>query len=822
MNKTELFAAVSAQSGLNVDECAKVLKSFERVLTEEITGKLRRNIGGIILLLALLVPVCALSQQTAVRPSQTIRGVVVDHASRHPIPYAAVQLLDNLAVGVIADSLGRFSLQRIPVGRHSIQATTVGYEPAVVREVLVTSAKEVYLEVVMQENVTQLNEVIVRAHGKREEAINKMALTGVHQLSVEEASRYAGGFDDPARLVSSFAGVAPSVSNNGISIHGNAPHLLQWRLEDVEIPNPNHFADIATLGGGILSSLSAQVLGNSDFFTGAFPSEYGNAVSGVFDMKLRNGNNQKNENTFLIGIMGIDFASEGPLSKNHKASYLFNYRYSTTGLLGVDLGGTMDYQDLNFKFNFPTKQAGIFSVWGTSLIDKYKSSFEEDPTQWEYADDGSISKSTQYMAAGGITHRYFFSDDAILKTTLAITYTEQQAGGDMYDTGLNATPFLDLNTRNSNLILTSSFNRKVSNRFTNKTGFTLTRMFYQMNLSTAPYVGQPLNTISEGDGNTTLLSAYNSSSFSIRDNLTLTFGLHGQLLTLNNKWTLEPRIGLKWQTNEQTSFAVSYGMYSRMEKMDVYFVRTGNTGNRPANKDLDFTKAHHLMFSFAYRLTEDMNLKVEPYIQFLHDVPVMADSSFSVLNRNEFYVENALVSEGRGHNIGIDITLERYLKKGFYYMITGSIFNSRYQGGDRVWHDTKFNRVYVVNGLVGKEWMMGHDKQNVLSLNLKLTLQGGDRYAPIDREATLAHPDKEVQYDETRAFSVQRSPMLIGNYSASFRMNKKRVSHEFAVKGLNFTKAKEFYGHRYNLQTGAIDDAGQATSLINVSYKVDF
>ena len=147
----------------------------------------------------------------------------------------------------------------------------------------------------------------------------------------------------------------------------------------MEIPNPNHFADIATLGGGILSSLSAQVLGNSDFFTGAFPAEYGNAVSGVFDMKLRNGNNQRNENTFQVGIMGIDFASEGPLSKKHKASYIFNYRYSTTGLLNVDLGGKMDYQDLNFKLNFPTRHAGTFAVWGTALLDKYKSSLEKNP-----------------------------------------------------------------------------------------------------------------------------------------------------------------------------------------------------------------------------------------------------------------------------------------------------------------------------------------------------------------------------------------------------------------------------------------------------------
>lgn len=554
--------------------------------------------------------------QSSGRPVQTLRGVVNDRASGHPIPYATIQLTDIPGLGMMCDSLGRFALPKVPVGRHSVQASFMGYESATVREILVTSAKEVYLEIDLQESVNELSEVVVRAHN-RNEAMNKMAVAGARMLSVEEASRYAGGFDDPARLVASFAGVTPSVSNNGISIHGNAPHLLQWRLEDVEIPNPNHFADIATLGGGILSSLSAQVLGNSDFFTGAFPAEYGNAVSGVFDMKLRNGNNQRNENTFQVGIMGIDFASEGPLSKKHKASYIFNYRYSTTGLLNVDLGGKMDYQDLNFKLNFPTRHAGTFAVWGTALLDKYKSSLEKNPDKWDYLEDAGQGRSTQYMAAGGVTHRYFFNENTLLKTTLAGTYSDQEAIQTTYDREFNPSPNIDQNSRSTNLILTSSLNRKVNNRFTNKTGLTFTQMFYNMNLELAPFIDQPLETISKGDGNTSLISAYNSSAWGINDKLSLNFGLHGQLLTLNNRWTLEPRASLKWQTNTRTSFALAYGMYSRMEKMDVYFVKTQSTGDRSINKNLNFTKAHHLILSFAYKVSENTSLKVEPYIQFL-------------------------------------------------------------------------------------------------------------------------------------------------------------------------------------------------------------
>lgn len=772
----------------------------------------------VVAIIALFFSVCCFAQE---RPVQTLRGVVNDRASGHPIPYATVRLTDMPDLGAVCDSLGRFTLPKVPVGRHSVESSFMGYEPAIIREILVTSAKEVYLEIAMRENVNELNEVVVRAN-HRDEAMNKMAVAGARMLSVEEASRYAGGFDDPARLVASFAGVAPSVSNNGISIHGNAPHLLQWRLEDVEIPNPNHFADIATLGGGILSSLSAQVLGNSDFFTGAFPAEYGNAVSGVFDMKLRNGNNQKNENTFQVGIMGIDFASEGPLSKKHKASYIFNYRYSTTGLLNVDLGGKMDYQDLNFKLNFPTRSAGTFSVWGTALIDKFKSSFDRDPGKWDYLEDAAQAHSTQYMAAGGITHRYFFDENTLLKTTLAGTYSDQEAFQLNFDRELNSSPFLDQYSRSTNLILTSSLNRKISNRFTNKTGFTYTQMFYNMDLKLAPFIDKPLELISKGDGNTSLLSAYNSSSWGMSDQLSLNFGLYGQLLTLNNRWTLEPRAGLKYQANAKTSFALAYGMYSRMEKLDVYFVKTQSTGDESVNKNLDFTKAHHLMLSFAYKMSNNMSLRVEPYVQFLYDVPVMRDSSFSVLNRDEFFVENTLVNKGRGRNIGVDITWERALSKGLYYMVTASLFDSRYRGGDGVWHNTRFNRKYVLNGLIGKEWMLGRNKQNILSVNLKMTLQGGERYAPIDVEATMAHPDKEVQYDETRAYSIQRSPMLIGNYTVSYRINKRRVSHEFAIKGINFTGAKEYIQHLYNIKTEKIEASEQKTGLTNISYKIEF
>ncbi len=739
------------------------------------------------------------------KPVQTIRGVVVDYASGAPIAYATVGLLNMPQMGAATDNEGRFEIKHIPVGRHDLQASFLGYEPAVFREILLTSAKEVYLEIQLRESVLQLDEVVIRPRIHKEVPLNKMALSGARMLSVEEAGRFAGGMDDPARLVSSYAGISSAVSSNGISVHGNAPSLLQWRLEEVEIPNPNHFADVASLGGGVLSSLSKNVLGNSDFYTGAFPAEYNNAVSGIFDMKLRNGNSQKFQHTLQAGILGLDVASEGPLSKKREASYLFNYRYSTTGLMNkVNPAGeqeqVLDYQDLNFKFNLPTEKAGTFSLWGTALVDKVKPKINT-PDKWDYADDAKDSRMKQTSAAAELTHRYAFKNGGVWKTTLAATYAKTNAWESIYDSQMKSSPRLDFRSQYTHLVLTSSFNKKYSPRHTNKTGFTVTHMMYDMDFDLSPFYAQPLRRISEGKGNTNLIAAYTSSLFRVNDRLSATLGVNGQLFTLNHTWTIEPRAAIKWQASSRSSFGLAYGLHSRMEKLDVYFVKTKEAGGQLVNKALDFTKTYHLALSYSHKLSDDMNLKIEPYFQYLYDVPVIADSSYSVLNRSTFYVEDALVNTGKGRNYGVDLTFEKYMTRGLYYMVTASLFRSEYAGGDGIWHHTKFNRNYIVNGLIGKEWMIGRHKQDVLSVNLRLTLQGGERHSPVNEQATLRHPDKVTQYDETKAYSQQLSPMFLANYTVSYRMNRRKVSHEFAVKGINATEYKEYSEHEYNLKT---------------------
>jgi len=383
-----------------------------------------KKICKIFVLTALMQPALLSAQ-----PAGNIRGIITDGASGQAMPYTSVVVLrSNPAIGTVTDSAGYFRLTGLPVGRYDIQSSCMGYEPAVFREIMVTSGKEVFLEISMRENIRELQEVVIRPKVNKEAPLNSMALAGARMFSVEEASRYAGGFDDPARLVTAFAGVSGSMNSNGIAIRGNSPLFLQWRLEGVEAVNPTHFSDMTGIGGGILTALSSQVLGNSDFFTGAFPAEYGNALSGVFDMQLRSGNNQRYEHTAQIGTLGVEFASEGPIKKGSRASYLFNYRYSSMALMGdlfpdlVAEAGGMRYQDLSFKMNFPTRQAGTFSVWGIGIVDHYLIRNTKDTTKWENTFEGD-GDWRQTKVVGGVGHKIFIGEKSYLKSALVTNYT---------------------------------------------------------------------------------------------------------------------------------------------------------------------------------------------------------------------------------------------------------------------------------------------------------------------------------------------------------------------------------------------------------------
>lgn len=756
-------------------------------------------------------------------PRQTIRGTIRDEVTGAPVMLASVviQNTDPL-LGAVSDEQGRFVIKQVPVGRYDISVSFMGYQPVVITEVLVTSARETLLTVSMKEQTTALKEVVIKPKVNKESPLNTMAAVSARMLSVEEASRYAGGADDPARLASSFAGVSGNMVSNGIIVRGNAPKSFQWKMEGIEIPNPNHFADVYSFGGGGLTALSSQLLANSDFFTGAFPAEYSNALSGVFDIFMRTGNPSKHQRTLQAGAIGLDFAGEGPFSESRNASYLFNYRFSTlallTPLLPEDAEGTT-YQDISFKLNFPTKKAGTFAVWGIGLTDGSGAEAETDSTLWVYNQDKEQNDARQFMGAAGFSHTIPAGRNARIKTTLAATILGLKYETERMNDRLELQPQSLIKTRNTDFVLTSAVSSKLSGKHANKTGFTVTALNYNLLMHDAGDTGLPPVITVDEEGNSWLISAYTSSAFTLSDKVLLNIGLTGQHFTLNNRHTLEPRASVKWQFSESQSVALAYGLHSRLERLNYYFIK--DSLGAEINRNLDFTSAHHLVLSYSLSINNSTVFRAEPYYQLLFRLPVEPDGRLSFLNLTDQWFYNAqLLNEGEGKNYGIDLTLEKYLKNGNYYMATASVFESEYKTTGDVWHNTRFNINYVINLLGGKEWYTGEENKNVFGVNGRITLQGGERYIPVDQEASARN--RSVVYDWSRPYTGQLNAALLAHLTVSYRINNQRASHEIALKILNATNYKDFYGFRYNYKTNTVDQNREAVMIPNISYKVEF
>ena len=775
-------------------------------------------------LMMLLFPVAAGAQTN--QANQTIRGQVCDVASGEPMIGVTITVENGTTMATVSDVDGNFEIKNVPVGRHSVRATYIGYEPVLLKEQLVSSGKELVLTLRMRESISELGEVVVKPRVNKQLPLNEMAQVGARMFSVEEASRYAGGMADPARTASMFAGVATGGATNGISIHGNSPQMLQWRVEGVEVPNPNHFAEITEAGGGVFTSLNGTVLANSDFLTGAMPAEYGNALSGAFDMKMRVGNNTKYEHAVQVGTLGVDFASEGPLAKGSKASYLVNYRYSfleiAKKLHAINMEHeTLDYQDLSFKLNMPTTKAGTFAVWFTGLIDNYESD-ALDPSEWETLWDMNDSWSRQRSCALGVNHTYRFKTGGTLHSSVAFTGAYRKLGIDDYDVAMTKMP--DMLGRNSqwNVIISTQHQHKFSSRYTMQNGFEHQHLDFHTWLDYIKVVGGPLYRIYESEGNTGLTRLYTNHKVAISSRLSAVAGVNVMWFNLNNQWLVEPRVSVQYKLSPSSTISLAYALNSRKESTDTYFVLNAN-GQPTANKDLGLTRSHHISASFAQRLGENAMLKIEPYWQWLFDVPVEQGTTYSILNHNLFYQDRALVNEGAGRNYGIDLTLERYLKDGLYGMLTATLFKSEYRDAQGEWHHTRHDRGWITNILGGKEWMVGKSRKNVFGLNGRLTLMGGDRYTPMvpgtTYEDVAKRPDRTIPQDGANPYSQQMNMNIGFAFSVKYTINKKHTSHHFI---LEYLQMRSFQGQTFDIRTHDLVDKFTSLTFPNIAYRVEF
>ena len=771
----------------------------------------------------LMVAFIGINAQTL---NQTIKGKVIDVVSQVSLPGATVIIEgSNPVIGVSTDIDGNFKLENVSLGRHNIMVSYIGYKPVTIPGILVNSGKETVVNIQLEESLNTLEEVTIKAHVNKDQPLNSMASISARSFSVEETRRYAGGFDDPSRMASSFAGVTTThLGDNSIIIRGNAPKGVLWKLEGVEIPNPSHFSGANIQGGGFFTIFSGQLLTNSDFYTGAFPAEYGNALAGVFDMKLRTGNMDKREHTIQAGTLGIDISSEGPFVQGKRATYLFNYRYATYAILAnlLPKSGIPKYQDLSFKLYFPTKKAGTFSLWGVGGYDDIMKDAEKDSTKWEFRADREEQWIKMIPAATGFNHKLILNNKTYINSSAATTiyYGGYDSKWKADDLNLYDNEYIDI--KNQKYIFSSFINHKFSAHHTNRTGIYYHHMLFDVTLREAPEFTLPMTEFVNEKGSTGLIQIFSQSKFNLNEYLTLNTGLHTQYFLLNKNYSVEPRFSLQYSPNRKHSFTMGYGRHSQLEDIKIYLSKQhGVAGTVQPNKNLDLSKADHFILAYDYLINKNLRLKIEPYYQYLSDIPVIPDSSFSMINfKQDWFFNDSLVNKGNGTNIGIDFTLERFLDNNYYWMITGSLFNSNYTGGDGITRNSVYNRNIVVNILYGREFYVGKSKKNILGVNGKVTLLGGEYQTPYLEEESIKA--ETMKYDNSRPYEIKDPYSYYIDLTVTFTRNKPNYTGTWALMIKNLTQSTTLYDHAYSFKEKKVVEDFFSSIIPSISYKIEF
>ena len=743
--------------------------------------------------------------------TQTVRGKVIDKVTSSPIPGVNIILNDfSDNIGTSTEASGEFVLKNVPAGRNSFMFTFIGYEPVVMRNITVSSGKELVLTVEMTESVTQLEEVTVKAYQKGE-VLNKMAMISARSFSIEETERYAGSWSDPARMASNFAGVLTSSNDtrNDIIIRGNSPTGLLWRLEGVDIPNPNHFAVQGTSGGPV-SMLNSNLLTRSDFFSGAFPAQYGNALAGVFDLNMRNGNSNKHEFVFQAGLNGYEAGIEGPFSKKHKASYMINWRYSFLDVLqdlGFDIvgGAVPTYTDLNFKIYVPTEKFGTFTVFGLGGIDKVFAGAESSTDQFNPIQNTDLTNNT-LMGVVGLTNKLLLGEKANLVTALSYSGQDSKISLDSIMPDSSKQLYYSSNFLEQQASLSFHYTRKINPKNTFSAGFSYKDKWITQTDS-VDHLGGYLYLIDLDNEHLRLLQGFAEWKHRFSNKTDIYGGLYSQYLPLNQTKTLEPRVGFSWNFTKSQSFRLGYGIHSQAQTLPVYFVETANAERTQywrTCEGLDFSKSQHFVVGYTNKLAENWNLKVETYYQDVWNIPVESrPTNFSVVNLGSTYYngtedKDSLVNEGLGKNYGIELTLEKYLSKNWYFLMTGSLFGSRYKPSDGVWRNTKYASNYAVNGLLGFEYPLS--KRSSIDVNFRLVWSGGIRSLYVNKEASSAAGI--VIYDDAKAYSERYRDYIKADTKVTFKYDMRDVTAEFGVDLINLTDRNNIYSKTFNPKTG--------------------
>lgn len=741
--------------------------------------------------------------------NQSCYGSVKDTWSNKPIALANVSLYKNaeLLKGSVTDSLGNYLIEAIAPGRYKIVVSFTGYQ-SFENELLIISGKSLRLDVALEETQKVLDEVVVMPPS--------VSSANTTTVSIEKTLRVPANFFDPVRMITSYPGVVTANDqSNSIIAKGYSPNAINWRLQGLDIINPNHlanagtFSDKPTANGGGVNVLSAQLLDRTEFHSGALPVQYGNALSGIMDMTLRPGNSDKVQYTAQASLIGLDVAAEGPLSKNSKSAFLANYRYSTVGLLsqmGVDFGGEkINFQDFSFHLNVPSNKGGNLSVFGFGGLSSNRFKAKEE-SEWEVEKDRYTIDFTGNVYGVGVVNQ-FKPGWATFTTGISFSSQDQERTSQGAQVSY---PNTYRESYTSQQQIMSAFVKGVHKL--NSTGYIESgvRVNYQHHYLDAQSVNQfYIDILGNANGTVEGLLWQPYVNWSQKaGKFDLAAGLRYVYFSYNGSSSFEPRVnvGRSWKNNRVT---LAYSLASQQQQVQNYLAYN--------NQDLSFTKSNQFSLEWTKKIPGDLSLVSSVYYHQLFDAAVYANNPmYSMINQWDEIPTQRMANDGKGRNYGVEAYVEKRFYGDLYFMLSGSYYESQFLANGK-YYDTRFNGNFTSSFLAGKEWVKS---QRAFGVHVRVLYTGGLRQPPIDT-FTSSLVGTTI-FDVNSGYLTQYPNYFRTDLRVSWRKNKPSYTRTLSIDVQNLTGYENVGNAYYDTYLKTTNIRYQVGIIPVLAYRIDF
>ena len=692
------------------------------------------------------------------QPVHQVKGTVIDKSSRQPLEFINVMIV-GLNKGGVTNAEGKFSIGQVPPGIYRLQASAIGYKTVTTPEYIL-STRDLHIQIEMEENQTELEGVTVTASPFRRDIESPVSL---RIIGLQEIEKSPGANRDISRIVQSYPGVAfsPIGYRNDLIVRGGSPSENRFYLDGVEIPNINHFSTQGASGGPV-GILNADLIREVNFYTGAFPTDKGNALSSVLDFKLRDGDMERNSLKATLGASEVSLASNGHLGK--KTSYLVSVRQSYLQFLFDMLGLPFlpTFTDAQFKLKTRFDARNELTVLGLGGIDKMKLNTKADDEDNEYI-LSYLPKIQQETFTLGAVYRHY-----------AGAHVQSVVASHSYLNNRNTKYQQNDESDPEHLMLClRSTEQNTQLRLENSSSFRNWKVTVGTSLDYSQYSNTTFQKVYTDRAQTfdyhTYLGIMRWGLFgtvnytSIDERFTASLGLRADannysaaMKDLSDQ--LSPRLSLSYQLTEHWSLSGNAGLYYQLPPYTALGFKNNN--GLYANKyALRYMQVSQGSIGLNWRKGDTFEVSVEGFYKDYDKIPLsVADGIPLTCKGNDYGVigNELLTSTAQGRSYGAELLLKWLIAKKLNLASSFTLFKSEYRTDKEseyiasAW-DNRF--IFNLRGTYNlpRHWSVG----------MKVSCIGGAPYTPYDADksslVTAWNAQGKPYYDYTR-YNEERLP----------------------------------------------------------------